>query len=280
MITSAAKSSQGAPVESQEKVVAPQTLVPLANTRNEPSTINFPYYDLEDAVKLARGVHDVQGTMCSSEQLATQLGAEAKGGGFRLRISAASIYGTIVYERGGKITLTDLGRRIVDPQDERAARRDAFLKVPLYAKVFQDYNGRPLPPRAALNRAIIALGVGAQVADKARQVMLRSARQAGYLDLSADRLTEPPIRDGERRPAVEPEAEPQKVKNGTGGGDDGSGTKLHPLIQGLLLTLPNPPGPWPITDRLNWLVMANSIFKMIYPSKDQADIEIKPGENR
>jgi hypothetical protein len=180
------------------------------------------------------------------------------------------MYGLLSYERGGRMSLTALGRRIVDPQAERSARAEAFLEVPLYAKVFEEFKGGPLPPQAALQRALVTFGVGPKVAEKARQVLLRSARQGGYFELSQDRLTAPPIRAGS--PVATPADPPQKktTGSGSGGGDD-----LHPLIQGLLLTLPKPPAEWPLTDRLNWLNMANSIFKMIYPSQETGDVEIK-----
>lgn len=48
------------------------------------------------------------------------------------------------------------------------------------------------------------------------------------------------------------------------------------------MTLPKTPGPWSTVDRLNWLTMANSIFKTLYPSQDGADVEVvyKPEENK
>jgi hypothetical protein len=236
---------------------------------NERSTIEFPYTDLDNAVEIVRGIHQVGGTACEYDQLAAHLSAEAKGGGFRQRIGGAKTFGLLNYERGGRMTLTELGRQINDPLVERSAKADAFLRVPLYAKVFEEFKGGPLPPQAALQRSLVAFGVGEKVAEKARQVLLRSARQAGYFELSQDRLTAPPIR-AEPSPGVPPESPPKKPGGSGGGGND----DLHPLIQGLLLTLPKPPADWPLTDRFNWLNMANSIFKMIYPPQD-GDVEIK-----
>ena len=263
-------------MESPDKAEVNELPAQGSGSPTERSTIEFPYTDLDNAIEVARAVDAVAGgTACSNEQLATHLQIEPKGGGYRLRVTGAKIYDVINYERGGRITLTDLGRRIIDPQGERAARRDAFLKVPLYARVFQEFNGRPLPPPPALERAMVSFGVGAKVADKARQVFLRSARQAGFFELSPDRLTEPPIRGGDGRGAASvPPAEVKPPARGTGGG--GGDDDLHPLVRGLLLTLPKQPGEWPIKDRLNWLTMANSIFKMIYPAPadDAGDVEV------
>jgi len=235
---------------------------------NERSTIEFPYTDLDNAVEIVKSVHSVGGTTCDYEQLAAQLGVEAKGGGFRLRVNGAKTYGLINYERGGRITLTDLGKKMADPQQERAARVESFLVVPLFKRVYDEFKGGPLPPQAGLERAITGFGVGAKVADRARQVMLRSAKQAAFFELAQDRLTAPPLRAGEAAPAGD------KEKPSTGGGSGGGNGTGHPLIDGLVQTLPKPNTPWSSQERFNWLTMANSIFKIIYQSQDQGDVNV------
>jgi hypothetical protein len=264
-------------MESVDKVT-PLASEATPTERTSNSTIEFPYTDLDAAMELVRAVHTVGGTACDSSQLAAQLSMEPKGGGFRIRITGAQSFDLINYERGGRVVLTELGRRAVDTQNDRSVRRDAFLRVPLYQKVFDEYKGSPLPPPPALERIMKGYGVGEKVADKARQVMMRSAKQAGYFDLAGDRLTAPPIRDTGQAEAPPPAPPVQQRGSGNGGGDDAD---LHPLIKGLLITLPKPQTDWPVSDRLNWLIMANSIFKAIYrsPPKD-GDVEIKLAAER
>lgn len=252
-------------MESQDKATVNE--IPAKEGPNERSTIEFPYSDLDAAVDIVKGVHAVGGTTCDYDQLAAHLSMEAKGGGFRTRVTSAKTFGLLVYERGGRISLTELGRQLIDPQNDRSARAEAFLRVPLFAKVFENFKGSPLPPPAALERAITGYGVGSKVAKNARQVLMRSAQQGGYFELSQDRLAAPPIRGGVMPEKQRNETPEKPSGNGGGGGD------LHPLIQGLLMTLPKETGPWPLQDRANWLTMANSIFKMIYPAKD-GDVNI------
>jgi hypothetical protein len=258
-------------MESPTKADVSELPEQAAAATNERSTIDFPYTDLDNAVEIVKGVHAVGGTACDYEQLAAQLTVEAKGGGFRLRVNGAKTYGLLSYERGGRITLTDLGRKMNDPQQERAARVEAFLTVPLYKRVYEEFKGGPLPPQAGLERAMVSLGVGPKVADRARQVMLRSARQAAFFELAQDRLTAPPLRPGEQPPADA--GKDRKPPNTGGSGDDGGVT--HPLIQGLLQTLPKPNTPWSSTERYNWLTMANSIFKIIFQSQDSGDVTVE-----
>jgi hypothetical protein len=259
-------------MESQPEVkpIAPET----AGGGNDRSTVDFPYTDLDSAVEVAKGVHAAGGNACDSDQLAAELGLEAKGGGFRQRIGGAKTFDLITYERGGRITLTDLGRRMVDQPQERASRAQAFLAVELYQKVFEQFKGGPLPPQAGLDRALVSLGVGAGVKEKARQVMMRAAKQAGFLEYAADRLVKPSIKEEQRSGDQAGQDQPEKPLNrGGGSGAGGGGGTQHPLIDGLLLTLPKPGDNWAASDRANWLTMANSIFKMIYKG-DAEGIEI------
>ena len=264
-----------------ENTVESKQIEPGTPVERERSTLEFPYTDLENAVEVVRGVHNAGGTACEFDELAAHLNAEAKGGGFRLRVNGAKTYGLITYERGGRISLTDLGRQLIDPQTERAARVDAFLSVPLYQKIYDQFKGSLLPPQAGLEKSIESAGVGSKVKEKARQVLLRSAKQAGFFDVSADRLVKPTIRQ-EVAPARD--QAPEKVLDSksdqpSNGDVVGSGA-LHPLIHGLLLTIPKTGTEWPSQDRANWLTMASSIFKMIYqdPSGDEIAIHLKKAQ--
>ena len=261
--------------------IKPATTAP-PSTANERSTVDFPYTDLDGAVEVVRGVHNAGGTACDSDQLAAQLSLEAKGGGFRLRIGGAKSFGLITYERGGRITLTDIGRQIIDPHLERAARMNAFLSVELYQKVFEQFKGGPLPPQAGLERALVSLGVGAGVKERARQVMLRSAKQAGFFEHAGDRLVKPAIRldptpAGKVDQRADRAREQEHIPRGGSGGSGGGGGRQHPLIQGLLMTLPEPGQEWATQERVNWLTMAASIFKMVYNEQTPSSILITVG---
>jgi len=175
---------------------------------------------------------------------------------------------------GGRISLTDLGMRINDPQQEKAARVDAFLAVELYQKVFDQFRGSPLPPQAGFERALLSLGVGPKVTDKARQVLQRSAKQAGFFEMGADRLTKPPIK-------IDPPGGVEKPNNGSNpppppSGGGGSGSDFHPFIDGLLQTLPSIGSDWTTAERMNWLNIANGVFKLLYKgSTEEIEIKIK-----
>ena len=236
--------------------------------KREMSSIQFPYGDQDDAVSFAKALHEVGGQSCLLEQLAGFLRVSPTGGGFRARMTYPRIFGLVEYERG-TARLTPLGMRVVDPTQEPDARVDSFLTVPLYKAIFEKYKGYTLPPPAALEREMLALGVSSKQLGKARQVFDRSARQAGFYWAGIERLTLP-VSKG--KPETRPIADvaPPPTLPLRGGGDGGG---YHPFIEGLLKTLPPVGQAWPIRDRAKWLKLAANAFDLIY--EGDGEIEIK-----
>jgi hypothetical protein len=238
--------------------------VEVQPTKYERSTIEFPYLDLDDAVQVAKGIHQIGGTSCELVQLAAELKQAVNGGGFRARIVAARVYGVITSDRG-TATLTDLGKRIADPTQEKAARADAFLTVPLYRAIYDKFKGAALPPVSALEAEIVALGVGSKLKDKARQVFQRSAREGGFFAYGTDRLVmpstfgRPPKGEGATHEVRDQTRRITPVEE-----------ELHPFIQGLLRKLPTPDTDWPIDSRSKWLETAANIFDLMYTDSDDS----------
>jgi hypothetical protein len=149
----------------------------------------------------------------------------------------------------------------------RAAKAQAFLKVPLYKAIFEKYKGGVLPPTAALEREIVALGVSEKQKERARQVFERSADQAGFFEHGKNRLVMPGVGTaGHRKPN-----EHKSGGSGSGGGGGGDA-----LIQALIDKLPAS-GPWSADDRVNWLKMLVMGFQVAYGTDEE--IEIKKAAN-
>ena len=241
--------------------------------KRERSTIQFPYNDLDDAALIAKAVHENAGLSCTIDQLAAYVRNSLTSGAFRLRVSNAATFGLTINERG-EVRLTELGRRIADPEQEAAARVEAFLAVELYNSIFENYKGFTLPGPAALEKYMRDVGVSGKQTGKARQAFMRSARQAGFFAHGEDRLVRP------AGPGTRPQNNAEKPlgdtkdqngkKNKHGGGNDGDEPPLHPFIQGLLRELPKAGEPWAESKRKLWLDTAASIFKMIYKDEEAA----------
>jgi hypothetical protein len=238
-------------------------------SKREQSSIQFPYGDLEGAVEMAVAVHEVGGHSCQAEQLAGYLKVAPTGGAFRNRIATPRIFGLLEIERG-LIRLTQLGMGIVDPSQQAAAKVDAFLHVPLYRAIYEKYKGYTLPPTAALEREMAALGVSSKQTDKARQAFERSARQSGFTWAGADRLTLPVVRDVPQSRPVESVAVTNQPRVWAGGGGGG----YHSFIQGLLDELPEDFAGWPINEQAEWLQAAVAAFKLLSKSPGTISIQV------
>jgi hypothetical protein len=134
------------------------------------------------------------------------------------------------------------------------------LNVPLYRAVFDKYRGGVLPGQAAaIERELVGFGVSDKVKDRARQVLERSAEQAGFFEQGRNRLVMPGIATGREAP-----------RDDTGGGGSGGGAEppaIDPIIQGLLSRLPKSGDVWPESERELWLDLLSGSFKLIYKDK-------------
>lgn len=247
------------------------------------STIGFPYADLSDVEGVAFAIHNNVATGgCDDAQLAPWLNLSAKSSGFRVRLSAARLFGLIETREAGMHYLTDLGKMMVDPMRQRAARVQAFLSVPLYSRIFEDYKGGVLPPPAALELAIERSGVAPKQKSRARQIFERAAEQAGFFEQGKNRLVKPgiaeaaaPLRADSSKGSDKPGGDDggrSAGSGGEGGGGSGLRTGLDPLIVGLVNKLPDANLPWPQADRVTWLKALNMIIPLVYG--EAGDIKI------
>jgi hypothetical protein len=253
------------------------------------STIGFPYNNLGDAIEVAQAIHSNVGTGdCDDSQLSAWMNLSPKSSGYRVQLSAARMFG-LIESASGTHRLAQLGRTIIDPQREREARARAFMNVPLYNAIFEKYKGGVLPPTAALERDITGLGVAEKQVSRARQVFERSAEQAGFFEHGKNRLVMPGIaaRSVDAPADVSTEKPEVEKKKGGGGGGGGDIDNLHPFVQGLLKTLPEPETEWPAAARVKWLQTAANIFDLIYSGEGggivvsgaRADRSPRPGEH-
>jgi hypothetical protein len=244
------------------------------------STIQFPYSDLDDACAVAEAVQQNVGAgRCTEAQLAAWLEHDSVNSGtYRQKLSAARIFGLIENEKGS-ISLTPLGREIVDPASNKRARVRAFLAVPLYKAVFEKYNGMLLPPDVGIEHQMEELGVSPNIKDKARQAFQRSAQQAGFFHAGRTRLVlpadmpapvvaqtapEPHAQVEVDRKAPIPPAVDRAPSNGHGGGGAGGPTGIDPSIEIFIEELPKPGAVWPQNERAQWLRLIGKAFNRVY----------------
>jgi hypothetical protein len=257
---------------------SPVPSVAPAKRAYERSTIEFPYYDLNEVVAVVRAIHDNAGVSCTLDQLAGYMKQPITSGGFRGRVANAGTFRLTENERY-EVRLSELGRAIMDQEQEGNARVEAFLAVPLYNSIFDKYRGFTMPPPSALEREMVSLGVAPKQTDKARQAFMRSAEQAGFFAHGQDRLVRPSFSSA---PSTRPLETPTDTKqNGSGfskGGGRGGGDDLpprHPLIEGMFQSLPANGQPWTLDEVADWLHAAAYNLRFAYKLKGKITVDIK-----
>src|SRR6185437_5435838 len=253
--------------------LAEDTAKTVTDGKRERSTVEFPYMGLEDAVSVAKGIHSVVGSgICQHDQLAAALDMSMNSSGYRMRLSAARVFGVADPVSGG-MRLTDLGHKIVDSAHEREAKARAFLNVELFKKLYDLYRGKMLPPASALEREMANLGVAQKQTERARQVFQRSAEIAGFFEMDRAKLIMPAgVID--MAPTAEEKKEPEK-KIGNGGSGGGSDLNLDPLLIALLKKIPTDPmAGWPGASRVRWFRTFAMNVSQIYDGEDEP-VEMK-----
>jgi uncharacterized membrane protein YgcG len=204
--------------------------------KREQSAIKFAVYSLVDALAAARAVHEKGGGRATNDQLAAYMKYKsAQNGAYLELVASGRTYGLITSE-GGQLVLTDRARSIlmpIYPETARSAMVDAFLAVPLFKAVYDEYHGKELPPEFGLKNALrTRFGVVPGRTDKAYRALMESAEQAGFFDVKGSRtqliipnIQAPPRstdRDSHQGELVEDRSD-ASGGGGSGGGGGGGG---------------------------------------------------------
>src|SRR5438128_1737752 len=100
------------------------TTEPGAKQTRERSTIGFPYDNLEAALEIARIAHELGGVSGETDQIAARMGQSPTSGAFRVKVSAARMFG-LAGGSGQGVIVTQLGDQALDPRTAREALTDA-----------------------------------------------------------------------------------------------------------------------------------------------------------
>jgi hypothetical protein len=170
----------------------------------------------------------------------------------------------------GRLTLTQLGRDILPNSGAEAASKvSAFLNVELFAAMYEQNKGNVLPPPPAIERQVEQLGVSPKQKERARQTFTKSAVHAGFIDQASGRFVKPGIASRE-------EPDRSRQKRGGGNGGDGDEPTLHPLIRGLVDSLPQQGETWTLQDAADWLEAAAVNLRIVYRFKGSITVSANP----
>lgn len=232
------------------------------------SSIRFPYYSMADSIDVVRAIHLRAGGEATVDQAARFLGHKTTvSGAFRLRLSAATMFGLLEGE-GGRVRLTDRANAILSehPEDSQRAKVEAFFEVPLFRKVYEQYQGRQLPPKEGLKSVLKNAGVVPTQVERSLAALDRSAEVAGLYASGRGYLVIPPI--GKQTAAVhDPAGDPPPLKQEPAPTTRVTG--VHPALMGLLQLLPPAGSSWQ-RGKQQWLDAFSATIEAVYPDSDES----------
>ncbi len=144
----------------------------------------YAVYTLADAVAVADTIHRQGGGVAASDELAIFLGYKsANNGAYYDKISASRMFG-LIQGQGARITLTKRAEQVlmpVFPEQAAHAKVEAWMDVPLFAAIYEEFRGRQLPPEEGLKNLMrTKYGVPPSRVDSAYRALIESADQAGF----------------------------------------------------------------------------------------------------
>lgn len=252
-----------------------------ARPKVQQSRIQFPYYDLRDAVTVAEAIQNEGGGVWSREQLSAILGHKSvRSGAFHSRVAGAIMFGLVERVSGSKLRVTKRGAAIVAPVDENLALRakvEAFLDVELFREVYARFRSSTLPSDVGLQNLfeteyrMVKSRRAATVG-----VMRRSAEYAGFFKMGgSSRMIEPvSLPDRPEADSAGESASNQSRQvgdgrgNGTGGGPIQNVRDVHPAILGLIRDLPTPGTALSESKRKKFIAAFTAAVDFIYPEED------------
>ncbi|MCY1503585.1 hypothetical protein D9M68_377150 [compost metagenome] len=114
------------------------------------------------------------------------------GGPFKVEVSSASKFGLVERPTTGQIQPTALAKRILRPQspnDEIDGYREAILKAPDVAEVYQHYRGENLPDDQFFKNTVVeTYGVPSESFLEFKQVFLESLETAQLLERHGEKV--------------------------------------------------------------------------------------------
>ena len=198
------------------------------------STTKFAASSLADSIAVAEAIHKKGGGRASHDQLAAFLGYKsANNGSYLDRVASAKLFGLVEGARGD-MTLSDRAEAILMPEYAENVRQhliNAFMAVPLFRAVYEEYHGKELPPPFGMQNALrTRFGITpSRLADAYRSLM-DSADTAGLFEVRGSRtqLIIPTMASPKKAPDPETDLETPDATALGGGSNGGGGGRIDP----------------------------------------------------
>lgn len=216
-------------IKTESKKVKRKKITSNKNQKKIPLVVNtakYPRHDLERALRVPNAILEQNaGKECSEEEAATYIGVKFNKGPFAVEISSAKKFGLLDSPSKGRLTVTELAKKILRPQsksDRINGLRTAVLNAPDLSDIYNHYRNENLPDVEFLDNALTEkFKIPAEKVGEFKALFLSTLR---FAELAIDQ-------DGKIRIIDVSE----QVRTGTGGGSDKTET-LKKLEKSVTIT--------------------------------------------
>lgn len=152
------------------------------------SSKKYPKISLKKALKIAQSINDNNaGEPFNRLTLAKALNTTPSSSKFRTMITTSSKHGlTIGGYSAEKISLTELGRSIVQPTSEKEylnSLKQALFNIPLFEKIFQKYNSNKLPEKEILENILHReYNIPKETTEQCFNIIIKNATELEIID--------------------------------------------------------------------------------------------------
>jgi hypothetical protein len=180
-------SKQSAKKAPAKKAAVKKASEPAQQTgRNYFKQSDFPLLSLQQAQKIPSAIIDnFAGVGGSPPDIALALGISPTSSAWPALAGASAAYGlTAGGVNAAKMTITDLGRKVVAPQEEGAdiaARREAIMRPRILKEFFEKYRRAKLPNDVIARNVLKGQGIPADRVETALSIIRDNGKYAGVI---------------------------------------------------------------------------------------------------
>ena len=147
----------------------------------------YPRHSLEKALRIPRAILEQHaGKECADKDAASFVGLTTAKGPFSVEIGSGLKFGLLNRPSPGMIVITDLGKKILrpqDPSDKLAGLRDAALKAPDVSDVYNHYRGENLPDEQFFNNTLVdKFKIPTESLDQFKEILLETLATAELIE--------------------------------------------------------------------------------------------------
>lgn len=161
-------------------------------TRSYMSQEDIPAYELDEALLVPKAILQQYGGHPSTPlDVAAAMDLTPTSGKFRMLCGAAIAYGlTSGGYNAAQISVTDLAKQIIEPQEEDAdlaGKREAIMKPRILREFLSKYSGSPLPREDIALNVLKGMNVPGDRTKQVWEMTLKSAESVGFLQTIKER---------------------------------------------------------------------------------------------